>query len=308
MLKVLFRLGFLLVALQCAPSQTRPGDDSNAFRYYSRSLEAFGVNDYERALDFINKAITINGHIAGYYELKGDILAGQKKTDQALLAYRSALQYRSNYLGVQVKIARIYFDRKAFKKARRAYKKALALAPERVDLLLPLAACFLHSGEYGVTKNVLADYKRLNGKAPVDTAYFILMAKTAFEMKAYNTAVNMARQGIQFGARQRTVFLVYLRALFYIHKLEKAYEILVHTAKPFLLKSDVHFFRGLYFARQHNRRDAMVQLRLAVETGTPLYEAYELLAGFLNGSEAEAMRARGKKWQNGRLIFGGQER
>ena len=308
MLKAIFGIGLLLVVLQCSPGQIRPGDDSNAFRYYSRSLEAFGEKDYGQALDFINKAIAINDHIAGYYELKGDILSGQKKTDQALRAYRAALQYRSNYLGVQVKIARIYFDKKAFIKARRAYKKAIALAPEKIDLLLPLASCFLRSGEYGVTRNVLADYKRLNGEAPADTSYFILMAKTAFETKAYGKVVNMARQAINNGVRQRTLFLVYLRALFYTHKMEKAYEILVHTAKPFLLKSDVHFFRGLYFARQHNRKDAMVQLRLAVEGGTTIYEAYDLLAGFLDGKKADAIRAKGQKWKNGRLILGGLEK
>jgi len=298
--------GLLLLLFQCVAGGATKKDDTNAFHYYSRALEAYNTHDLKTALVFIDQAISANSHIAGYYKLKGDIFAANKLYDNALLVYGKALQYRSNYVVVQIKIADIYFYRKEFIRARQNYEKAMALAPDNKELNLRLAECILQSREYGVLENVLNDYKRLFTAPSADTSYDVLLARSAFEQKKYPLAVKYAQLAVAGKTHQRTLFLVYLRALFYTRANEDAYDLLLHGAKSYLKKTDSHFFRGLYFAQQHNRDDALVQLQMAIDGGTTIYEAYDLLAGFLPEPRASEIRALGEKWKNGRLINGGQ--
>lgn len=305
-IKRLLLFAVILTMIGCSTQHVLKKNEGSAFKYYSRALESFSAGRFEPALMYIDQAISINGHIAGYYELKGDILSNKRQSEEALKAYKRALQYRSNYDVVQIKIADIYFKRQEYDKAQKAYKKAIALAPEKLNLTLRLAACFLQTRDYGIAQSVLDDYKRLIAGQKADTSYYVLRAKLTYEKKDYVALINASRLAVAGGVRQRSLYLVYLRGLFYLRAWEQAYEILVNTAKSYLTATDVHFFRGLYFARKNNREDAIVQLRLAVDGGTSLYEAYELLAGFYNGEKALAILDQGKKYKNGRLINGGE--
>ena len=154
----------VMITLQCAPyslpEQKSYSQEEDPYTYYMQSMDAYQSRDYQLALSAIDKAIMLNKDMAKFYQLKGDIYRAQFNAAQSIAAYEMALKKRSNFIEVQEAIGDVYLDQKNYDEAIRAYKKVTVLNPERTDMFLKIAECYLQHNDLDVAQYHLNIYEK----------------------------------------------------------------------------------------------------------------------------------------------------
>ncbi len=298
---------FLFCLLSCQPT-LQPQGTNVAFKMFSRAVEQLEAGNYPEALSFINKAIQANSRIAGYFELKGDILTKQEMLKEAIVQYKNAIKRRSFLPETYLKIAHNYFVLKEYAKAIQDYKKAFAQRPQQLAILLNLAECYLQQKEFTLAENTLGGYlsqvKKLNNKT--DRFYYILSGKINFEKNVFQEVIINFEKARRMAPLNRNEAMIFVIALIKENQLEEAYASATRFLKDVLDASDIHALRGLYYFYQENFKDAITQLELSIKKQTLLYEAYTTLEKIYlkenNMQKANEINGQGKQIINRRLI------
>jgi tetratricopeptide (TPR) repeat protein len=298
---------FHFYLLSCQPT-LQPQRENVAFKMFSRAVEQVEAKNYPEALNFINKAIQANSRIAGYFELKGDILTKQDMLEEAIVQYKNAIKRRSFLPEAFLKIAHNYFVLKEYAKAIQDYKKAFAQRPQQLAILLNLAECYMQQKEFTLAENTLGVYlsqiKKLNKKT--ERYYYILSGKISFEKSTYQKVIINFEKASRLAPFNRNEAMVFVLALLKENQLETAYSSATRFLKDVLTASDIHALRGLYYFYQENYKDAITQLKLSIKKQTPLYEAYTTLEKIYlkenNMQKANEINGQGKLFINRRLI------
>lgn len=115
-------LAFLTInnPLPCLSRQTV----EEAEEYLQKADDAAYQGDYEQALQYIDEAIGINPK-AIYFSFKGEILEELRKFDEAIQAYRDAINLDKDYLNAYLNLARLYIDLGMLDSAIETAKSAL---------------------------------------------------------------------------------------------------------------------------------------------------------------------------------------
>ena len=151
-----FYLSIIAVLLLAACHQRlkeSEGDRENAFYYYSKSIEELNDNRLLEALTSVNRAIEMNPNFAQFYNLKGDIHAAADNLDGALSAYKTAIEKRTNFTDVYIKIAKLYETAfNDYATALQHYRRAYASEETKHELVLNITNCYLEIGEFSIAE------------------------------------------------------------------------------------------------------------------------------------------------------------
>ncbi len=276
-MKIILTVSFALLLSACAGNAPRR-DTEYALKLYSRALDAFQQKNYSNALDYINKTIEANDRIAGYFELKGDVLARMGEPAAAEQAWNAALTRRSHYDGVLEKLGDLNFAQKRFDRAVEFYQKAFAQNGKKLKLLLKSVEAHIQLRQYSIAKNVLNDYKNISRKQKIKKSalFFAEHARLMFETGKYFTAITDLKAGERRAPLNRNLILIYIQSFFNTEQLEEGYSMATEVYRPFLHPADIHYFRALYYFMMKNEKDARTQLKLALKKGCAIPDAYRM--------------------------------
>jgi len=106
-------------------------------------------NNYQKALDYCEKAIEIDPEHVEYYALRGKIFDREGQFDSAIQEYEKALSVDGNEKTVLHELARIYrYQLKDLEKAMVCYDKLVRQAPDNEIFLLEAAMCRFYLKDY----------------------------------------------------------------------------------------------------------------------------------------------------------------
>jgi tetratricopeptide (TPR) repeat protein len=236
-----------------------------------QSMDAYQSRDYQLALSAIDKAILLNKDMAKFYQLKGDIYRAQFNAAQSIAAYEMALKKRSNFIEVQEAIGDVYLDQKNYDEAIRAYKKVTVLNPERTDMLLKIAECYLQHNELDVAQYHLNIYEKtaLQYRQPFSDKYYEIRADALYQQEAYESSISTLNNiksperralhlyGLNYYARGD-----YEQGVGFFNKL-------LNLDKE---RGEWFYYRGIYFYQKHDLGDAKNQFLLAQKLDSTLTE------------------------------------
>jgi tetratricopeptide (TPR) repeat protein len=298
-------LCFLLlngIGFHCAPyslpEKKSYTEKEDPYTYYMQSVEAFQSKDFPLALEHINHAILLNQDMAKFYQLKGDIYRAQFNDKQAISAYELALKKRSNFIEVQEAIGDIYLEQKNYDQAIRAYKKVSGLNPERTDMLLKIADCYLLWHEVAVAQYHLDNYEKTarQYRQPLTDTYFEIRADAFYQQAQFDAAIsalqhiqNPARRALQLFGLSYYALGDYERGVGYFNKL-------LNLDKE---EGVWYYYRGIYFFKKNDLGDAKSQFLLALRLNNMLTEiSYYLGKIYLAEGDPEAAREQFINYQN----------
>jgi Tfp pilus assembly protein PilF len=296
--KILSRIVAILIfclACGCAPyslpEKKTYSEKDDPYIYYAESLDAYDGQDYPLAMQKIDYAISLNGNLAQFYQLKGDIHRAQNENERALDAYKTAIKVRSNFIEVHEKMAEIYEKQKQFDEAIRSYKRAVGLEPLRIDLILKIVNCYIQWNEMDVAEYQLNAYKKSASelKVALPDQYYKLRGEVLFLTKRYEESLNNLKK-----VNQTDSLTLYLYGKNY-YALKDFSTGVTYFNK--LLNEDKqngswYFYRGIYFFNQKDYEDAKGQFEYGLKLDETLYETHYYLGKILldEGDEEGALK------------------
>jgi tetratricopeptide (TPR) repeat protein len=273
--------GGITLILTCCYTIPEPIDSSpdpnSAFEYYSRALNQYLDEDQQAALSNVNKAIEYNPFIAQFYNLKGDILRDLYRFSESLDAYEKSVAIRVYNPELYEKMGIVSYRLEEYDQAIQYHKKALAQDPARITLNLHIAENYYWMDYLQLALNFAESYKKradLGKELPV-TDYLRIMGNIKYAMHAYEQAQEYYEryfsQGDEVPVPEAKALL---HAYMELGKREQAYTFLLERASVVMNSGDTHFFRGLYYFKGDNLKDARLQLELALQSNTSEIDAY----------------------------------
>ena len=274
------------------PEKKTYSEKDDPYIYYAESLEAYNQNDYHLAMEKIDYALKLNGNLAQFYQLKGDIYKAQNEFNNAIEAYKTAIKIRSNFIEVYETVAGIYEKQNQYDEAIRYYKRAVVLEPTRIDLILKIANCYINWDELAVAEYQLNSYKKnaTEQKVSLPDQYYILLGKVLFLTNRYEESLSNLER-----VKQPDSVTLYLYGKNY-YALEDFSAGVTYFNK--LLNEDKdngcwYFYRGIYFYNQKNYVDAKGQFEYSLKLDETLYQSYYYLGKILSeeGDKEGALEA-----------------
>lgn len=268
-------------------------DPNAAFNVYSEAQELYLEEQYDEALRRVDIAIKRNPFIAQFYHLKGDILFKKEHFGDALKSYREVVSIRSHNPEIFEKMGLASSRLGAYEEAIQYHKKALAQNPKRIEINLKIAQNYHWMNQYQLAYNFAENYNKkavLSDKRR-DPEYFRIMGNLAYDQHAYKEA----KENYEFFFSEVTAAEAWeakalLHTYMELSQIEKAYRFLTNRANAWLPEGDVHFFRGLYYYKIDNFKDARFQLELALKARSNEKDVY-LYLGRLYYAAGETQKA-----------------
>ena len=129
-------------------------NDANVLRV--RGIVLAGLEKYDEALSDLNKAIELDAENAATFEIKSLVLTQMKKYDEALAALDQAQKLAPNSSEPWLRKRQIHLLQKKLDEALDDLNKAVSLDPSNADLFLLRSSLYLEKGD---KEKALADAK-----------------------------------------------------------------------------------------------------------------------------------------------------
>jgi tetratricopeptide (TPR) repeat protein len=204
--------------------------------------------------------------------LQGDILLSLGNDEKALAAFYDALNYRSNYTVVLIKIGEIFFTQGNYSSAIQYFNKALTSDNTRYYLYLDIANSYLRSADYPRALYSLKEYQRFlkQYQDVKDKRYYTIAGETYFYLERFNDSIEELKK-----AEQSEKVLYLLGRNYYALKD-------FDTGLPFfniLMNRDQsegmwYFYRAIYFYQKADYEDALSQFKQALTLNPGIFDAH----------------------------------
>lgn len=128
-----------------ATSDQQPSD---ATGLYQRALDFFNQNNYERALEDLQRAIHVNPYFTPAYFLRGQILAGKKDFAAAIADFNSVIAQDPSLALAFHQRALAHQGNREYRQALKDFDKALGLEPRNALIWRDRAIGHRDAGDY----------------------------------------------------------------------------------------------------------------------------------------------------------------
>lgn len=193
-MKKLFYI-LMVVILSLPDTASAANKDKDSYNI-SRAREAFAANDYETAMEYINKELADNPKSAEAYCMQGYMHLTKEENGQALTALNKALTYyskKNKYSRALVYYYRyaVNFAIKDTVNAAKDINMAVQLVPEDKDFLEELAKLHFYTGNYS---EAISTYERIRKLDAGDTMPLYGLAHIALTEKHFDMAKEYTAQ------------------------------------------------------------------------------------------------------------------
>ncbi len=165
-----------------------------------------------QAVDFIEKALTIDPRNATYHNSKGNILAHSDQLRKAIVSYDYAIKIDPHYAVAYNNLGNGFYRQGFYEKAITAYRKAIHLSPDFADAHFNLARLLAQQEDY---VHAIQELERVIKLQPYHRKALSQLAHILVFQKKYNAAVNYYRKRLRFNsedaATQHDCGLAYLK-------------------------------------------------------------------------------------------------
>ncbi len=121
---------------------------SKALEYNELAKEAIASNDFKKAKEYLENALSLKPDLFESLFNLGAILFLEKNFKEAIKSFERALRLQPSNFEIYYNIALIYQEINKFKTAKRYYEKALKLKPNDPHILYNLSFIHLTEGDY----------------------------------------------------------------------------------------------------------------------------------------------------------------
>lgn len=262
------------------PEKKSYSEQDDPYIYYAQSQEAYEKGDLQLAKKNINIALGLNNRLAQFYQLKGDIHRALAETDEAIEAYRSAINKRSNFLEVHLSLAELFEDLNRYEEAIRSYKRAAGLDPRDIDILLKIANCYIQWNEMSVANHFLNSYEKsaVEQNKELSNRYYVLRGEVLFLMNEYEHSLSFLDKVSE--PDSLTIYL-YGKNHYALGDFSTGVTYFNTLLKEDKNNGSWYFFRGIYFFEQKDYVDAKGQFRYAIELDSSLTGVHYYLGKIL---------------------------
>lgn len=254
-------------------------DISNALLGIASSYEK--LNQIKEVYPYLDEFIVAHPNDAYPWLLKGQLLAKEKRTDDALKLLTEAIGKWPKTPEIYEEIARIYIEKKDNDKAIAVINQGLEAMPDQIRLSMFLASAYEQSGDY---ENALKSYEALIEKNPnVD---IIVNNLVSLLLDHFNTkenldrAVNLAKR---FERSDQPYFSdSYGWALLNSGQNDEALKVLRDVVKNMPQVPVFRYHLGLAYHKTNNKALAVSELEEALKLGNET-------SGFIEQKAAEEL-------------------
>ena len=178
---VLFFISYCaLIHFQCGPVPPPPSAEREApaFIFYKRAMFYVENAEYEKALVQLDTAIAMKPEFAQFYYTQGQIYELMDNKISALVAYETAIRYKSHYPDTWKKLAHLYMQVGQYEKASQMLRSLTENQPDSLQYELDLAESYIFARKPLLAQERLTYYEKQGGRSPEKIrlqgmAYFI---------------------------------------------------------------------------------------------------------------------------------------
>lgn len=196
------------------------GDFHKAIECYQKSLE----NEFEFSAPF------------AYYNI-GLSLSALKKYDEAITAYKKAIEICPKDADAYNNMGGVYYNQKKYINAIQCYKKAIAIKPDHKYAYNRIEIMLSNSQEFEKT---ISEYKNVLQKEPKNFSLKTDIAETYMIAKHFSQAFNMANEAL----KQKEISTQYIFALRFISISSQLF-LLKKTEAVIQFKELIIFYKSL---------------------------------------------------------------
>ena len=135
------------------------------------SRYAAQLEDFDGAIDLLDKAIAIDPELSDLYLIKAKILAAQGKPEESLAIMSSVLEDQPDNHALRLSYARLLVDEKLYEEASEQFLILLEDQPNDADTLLSLALLSIETDDFGEAEAYLKKLIELDERVDISNYY-----------------------------------------------------------------------------------------------------------------------------------------
>lgn len=143
-----------------------------AQEYFEIAFVLYENKEYNESLEYIEKALLLEPNNPNFLAFNGKTLKKTNKLDEAIYAYKRAIELNFEHAQIYYNLGRIYYDKSLLDEAIVAFEKSIELDPEDGFTYYSLSLAYMDKGE---VNKAIASYKKIIKLNPEDdNAYYNL--------------------------------------------------------------------------------------------------------------------------------------
>jgi tetratricopeptide (TPR) repeat protein len=269
---LLFFISFIsLIHFQCGPVPPPPSADQEtpAFVFYQRAMFYVENEQYEKALVQLDTAIAMKPEFAQFYYTQGQIYELMNNKISALVAYETAIRYKSHYPDTWKKLAHLYMQVGQYDKASQMLRLLTDNQPDSLQYELALAESYIFAQKALLAQERLNYYEKQGGRSPEKIR---LQGMAYFIQENYQKAIELLNTYVS-SVPDNYLALKYLGIACIRSALpEKGISALNQALQLNPGDPELYVYRGQYFL-QMNKKEAAAgqyQYALSMDNSNPL--------------------------------------
>lgn len=159
---------------------------NNVRAYNNLGTGYLGINENEKAIEMLNKAISLKPDYMLAYHNRGEAYIKEKDYDRALKDFKEADSLQRNYL-TYVGMGKAYFGKGDSKLALENFLKAVVMKPDSEKALSGIAFFYAQNGEYG---EAIRLYTKILDSNHYDPDIYLNRGKVYMAQKDYAKAAS----------------------------------------------------------------------------------------------------------------------
>ena len=157
-------------------------------------LLARQMGQHEKAVEYFQRAIEINGSAAVFHYSLGEAYRALRRIPEAVACYRRALELKPDFAGVHVNLGNILKDQGKLEEAIACYRRAIEIKPDFVVAHNNLGRAF---GDQGKLDEAIACYRRALELTPDDAGVQVSLGNVLKDRGKLDDAVACYRRATE---------------------------------------------------------------------------------------------------------------
>lgn len=160
----------------------KPENELTAWDYLSKGNRAYDENEYDKAIEYYNKAIELDPDFADAYNNRGIAYRRKGECAKAIEDYNKAIELDPDYSEAYYNRGRAYRYLKEYDKAIEDYSKAIELNPEDAEAYNSRGVAYADLKEYG---KAIEDFSKAIELNPEDAEAYNNRGYAYLHLKEY---------------------------------------------------------------------------------------------------------------------------
>ncbi len=258
--RLLTILGIWLSAGCSHQSYQKP--EKSALGYYYQAESHIQQGNYAAALSQLDSALALNPRLTNLYRAKGWVLEKLHRPVEAISAYRSFLQQRTDQPDIWLRLGELYAQIGDVSQAEVYLKKVSVAFPDSAEIQLHLGQIYLQMDAPARGLSYLEAYEKLSSR-PVPE-FWKWKGRALLQTGNYPAAAAALAKYISTAAEDARALKWLAMAKFELGSYDEALSLFNQAESQLKTDPEVYWYRARYFLKFGKPRAAREQLQFAL--------------------------------------------